>query len=266
MYLGSVVPLDAANPLHFSKTGQTALEKMLVACADDPSCHAAFPKLRDEFHELSDRLAAGPVKVTAKGYSGTMLLYRGRVAEWFRSQLYRPRSSDELPWLIHRAHLGDWSPIAEAILGDARAAEAGFSYGLFFAVTCSEDVPFIREAGVSAETRGTFLADYRIRQQQAACRYWPRTSLPKGYRDALQTSIPTVFASGDSDGGTPLSYTEEVAPGFSHRSEVVLQGQGHTEWNDCIARIYEALVVTGAVSGPVRSTCPRVPRPPFKTQ
>jgi len=266
MYLGSVVPLDANNPLPFARTEQEALEKMLAACDADSACHAAFPRLRDEFHDIVVRLASGPVRVVVQGHAGVMPLYGGRVAEWFRSQLYRPHSSVELPWMIHRAHLGDWSPIAAGILEDARAADSGLSFGLLFSITCSEDVPFIREDDISAATRGTFLGDYRVRQQQAACKHWPKVSLPVGYRAPVHSSVPTVFGSGDSDGATPLSYMERVAPGFSHRLEVVLRGQGHTEWNDCVARIYQSLVDTGSVRGPVRSSCPEVPRPAFKTR
>jgi hypothetical protein len=166
--------------------------------------------------------------------------------------------------MIHRAYLGDWSPISEGILSDARN-DSGFSFGLFFSITCSEDVPFIREDDVAAATQSTFLGDYRLRQQQAACRHWSKASLPKGYREPLRSSVPTVFASGDTDGATPLWYTQRVAPGFSHRLEVVLLGQGHTEWNDCIAQIYQQLVVSGSVDGLSTSTCPPVPRLSFKT-
>jgi TAP-like protein len=77
--------------------------------------------------------------------------------------------------------------------------------------------------------------------------------------------MPTVFASGDADGGTPLWYMERTAQGFSHRLEVVLRGQGHTEWNDCVAQIYQQLIVSGSVDGGSTSACPPMPRPPFKT-
>jgi hypothetical protein len=105
-----------------------------------------------------------------------------------------------------------------------------------------------------------------VRQQQAACKFWPETSLPKDYREPIQSSVPTVFASGDTDGATPLWYTEHVAKGFSHRLEVVLRGQGHTEWNGCVAKIYEKVVISGSVGGGGTSTCPLVPRPPFRLQ
>ena len=167
--------------------------------------------------------------------------------------------------MIHRAYLGDWSPISEGILSDARD-NSDLSFGLFLSITCSEDIPFIRENEVAGETEGTFLGDYRVRQQQAACRQWPKASLPDGYREPVRSSVPTVFASGDTDGGTPLWFTEHAAKGFSHRLEVVLRGQGHTEWNECIAKIYEKVVKSGSVGAGGTSTCPLVPRPPFRLQ
>ncbi len=266
VYMGSVVPIDVPGPLPFAKTEQAALQKMFDACTADSSCHSAFPHLRDEFRQMSARLASGSVRVAVPGHSGTLPLSCGRVAEWFRGLLYRPRTSTNLPWMIHRAYLGDWTPIVEGILSDAREADSDLSLGLFFSITCNEDIPFIRDEKVSAETQGTFLGDYRVRQQQAACKYWPKASLPKGYREPLRSSVPTVFASGDTDGGTPLWFMKHTAQGFSHRLEVVLRGQGHTEWNDCIAEIYQQVVVSGSVGSNRTLTCPKVPQPPFKTR
>jgi pimeloyl-ACP methyl ester carboxylesterase len=265
VYMGSAVPIDVPGPLPFAKTEQSALEKMFESCTADSACNSAFPHLRDDFRQISDRLTSGPVRVSLEGHSGSVPLYRGRVAEWFRAKLYRPYSSATLPWMIHRAYLGDWSPISRGILSDARANDSDFSWGLFFSITCNEDIAFIREEDIAPETLGTFLGDYRVRQQQAACKPWPRVSLPEGYRDPVRSSVPTVFASGDSDGGTPLWFMDHVAQGFSRRLAVVLSGQGHTEWNDCIAHIYQDLVVSGSVDGRNSSTCPPVPRPPFKT-
>jgi pimeloyl-ACP methyl ester carboxylesterase len=265
VYMGSVVPIDVPGPLPFAKTEQAALEKMFDACAADSACNSALPRLRDEFRQISARLSSGSVRVAVQGHSGGVQLYRGRVAEWFRSKLYRPRSSTTLPRMIHRAYLGDWSPISEGIPSDARD-DSAFSFGLFFSITCSEDIPFIREDEIAGETEGTFLGDYRVRQQQAACRQWPKASLPGGYRELVRSSVPTVFASGDTDGGTPLWFMEHAAKGFSHRLEVVLRGQGHTEWNECIAKIYQKVVISGSVGGRGTSTCPLVARPPFRLQ
>jgi pimeloyl-ACP methyl ester carboxylesterase len=151
------------------------------------------------------------------------------------------------------------------MLADARDAEQDLSFGLFFSITCSEDVPFVNEKEVAAATRDTFLGDYRLRQQQAACRLWSRAKLPKAYRQPVRSSSPTLFVTGDLDGGTPLWFTDRVAQGFSNHVAVVVHGQGHTEWNECVARKYEQLVRSGSALGLNSPSCPPIPLPPFKT-
>ncbi len=262
-YFGSAVPMDAANPLPFAKTAETALELLLGSCAADAACRAAFPTLREEFREIMRRLDSGTVRVAIPERAGSALLDRGRVAEWMRSKLYRPKSATMLPWAIHRAYAGDWDPIVKDLLSDAHDADPAFSFGLFFSITCSEDVAFIHEQDIAPQTQGTFLGDYRVRQQQAACKEWPTRALPKNYRLPITSAVPTLFVSGAADGGTPLWYADHVAAGFSNRLQVIVKGQGHTEWSDCLAQLHQQLVRGGAVSG-LNPSCPEVPRPPFK--
>jgi pimeloyl-ACP methyl ester carboxylesterase len=263
VYFGSIVPLDVATPLTMAKTAEKTRDELFDACAADAACRAAFPNLRKEFDEVARQLDAG-VRVTIPGHSGAVPLDRGRVAEWFRSLTYRPYSSTELPWMIHRAHAGDWSPIVRDILSGAAGIDSGLSFGLFFAITCNDDVAFITEEAIARETAGTFLRDYRVRQQQAACRHWPKVPTPTD-RTPVKSSVPAMFASGANDGASPLWFTERVAPGYPQRVEIVVAGQGHTEWSDCVARLYERFVRDGSVSGVRGAKCPAVPRPPFKT-
>ena len=53
--------------------------------------------------------------------------------------------------------------------------------------------------------------------------------------------------------------------GFSNQVTVVAHGQGHTEWNSCVARKYEQLVRSGSVQGLDSPGCPPIPPPRFKT-
>jgi pimeloyl-ACP methyl ester carboxylesterase len=262
-YLGSAVPMDAANPLSFAKTAESAFELLFISCSADAQCRSAYPKLREEFHAVMTRLDSGAVRVSIPTRPENAPLNRGRVAEWMRSKLYRPKSATMLPWMIHRAYAGDWNPLAKDLLSDAHDADPGFSFGLFFSITCSEDVAFIREQDIAPETQGTVLGDYRVRQQQAACKEWPTRALPKDYRAPVLSAVPTLFVSGEADGGTPLWYADRVAAGFSNHLRVIVKGQGHTEWSDCLAQLHQGLVRTGTVSG-LSPFCPAVPRPPFK--
>jgi pimeloyl-ACP methyl ester carboxylesterase len=254
VYLGSVVPLDVETPLTMAKTAEAAREKTFDACAADSACRAAFPNLPQEFEAIGRQLDAGKTP-----------LDRGRVAEWFRSLTYRPYSATDLPWLIHRAHAGDWKPIEQGILENAAGGDSALSFGLLFSITCNDDVAFITEQAIARETQGTFLRDYRVRQQQGACHEWPKNPRPTD-RTPIKTAVPTLFVSGDSDAATPLWFTERVAAGFSQRAEVIAAGQGHTEWSECVAGFYERLVRDGSVRNLRGGKCPAVPRPPFKTR
>src|SRR5262245_8457998 len=175
-YLGSVVPIDVITPLTMAKSAQAALDNTLKACASEPACSTAFPNLRAEFNQVMARLDAGKVRVAVPGQSGTFPIYRGRVTEWFRAMNYRPSTAAQLPWMIHRAYTGDFGPFVEGVLGNARRSDGELSFGLFFSITCSDDVAFISEEDIVRETQGTFLGDYRVRQQQAACKLWPKVS------------------------------------------------------------------------------------------
>ena|SRR5579863_10308581 len=264
-FLASAVPMDAGGPIDFARTEQMALDRMFESCAGEAACREAFPSLRDEFQQLVRRLDAARVRIQVPGASDLVVLSRGRFAEWIRHQLYRPHDAAALPWFLHRAYGGDWSPIVDNMLSDARDVEQDLSFGLFFSITCSEDMASVDEHDIAAATRDTFLGDYRLRQQQAACSAWPRAHLPEDYRQPVRSSSPTLFVTGDLDGGTPLWFTVRVAQGFSNHVTVVARGQGHTEWNECIARKYEQLVRSGSVKGLNSPSCPPIPRPPFKT-
>jgi pimeloyl-ACP methyl ester carboxylesterase len=265
-YLGSVVPIDVITPLTMAKSAQGALESTLAACAAESACKTAFPNLRKEFDQLIARLDAGEVRVAIPDRSGTFPIRRGRVMEWFRSMNYRPATAAQMPWMIHRAYTGDFGPLVEGVLSNARNADAGLSFGLFFVITCNDDVAFMRDEDIVRETRDTYLGNYRARQQQAACQQWPKVSYPADFRTPVRSAVPTLFVSGDTDSATPLWMTQHVAPGFSNRLEVVLGGKGHTDVSQCIPGLYEQFVRRGDARGLDTSACKPVPRPPFRTQ
>jgi hypothetical protein len=142
------------------------------------------------------------------------------------------------------------------------AADAALELGLLLSITCSEDVPFVREQDVPAASDQTFLGSYRLQQQQGACAVWPKRAMPLDYREPVRSSTPTLFVTADRDGDTPLWFTDHVAAGFSRRAIVVVHGQGHTGWNDCVARLHRELVLSGK-SEQLQTACPPVAMPPF---
>jgi hypothetical protein len=50
-------------------------------------------------------------------------------------------------------------------------------------------------------------------------------------------------------------FTQHVAQSFENRFEIVLRGRGHTEWTDCLGKVYEQFVRSGTVRGLDASSC-----------
>lgn len=149
-YLGSMAPIDADVLLEFPDAAEQTLVRTFDACAADAACHAAFPALRQEFATLLARLDSGSIVVTTAGTNTKVTLSRGRFAERLRSMLYTPESAVSVPWVLHQAHEGNWQPLADGMLDFARSMDAQASMGLFFSITCNEDVAFLREADIRA--------------------------------------------------------------------------------------------------------------------
>lgn len=263
--LVSVVPLDQPMPLPMAKGAQAAMDRVLEDCEAQPACHAAFPNVRNELRQMLHRLETQAVKVDVPGQATPVRLHRGRAAERLRSMMYRAEGAARIPQVIHKAYLGDYRPFVEDIVSNASSIGSAISFGLFFSIVCNEDTNFIDRADIPAATEGTYLGDYRVRQQQAACARWPKASLPRGYRDPVSTSVPTLFVSGDTDPASPLWFTERTAKGFRQRAEVVLANRGHTEYLDCLATIYRKFVAAGSVERLDTSACRPEPRLPFET-
>ena len=261
-YLGSIVPIDIATPLPFARAAQAVLDRTFEACGADPACAKAFPRVREEFTTVLNRLDEG-VKVSIPGTAETEVLHRGRVAEYLRYLLYKTDSAATVPSLVHHAFQGDWKPLVDGLMNVASDVDAHSSSGLFLTITCNEDVAFIPESAIS-ETRGTFLGDFRVRNQQGACARWPHYPMAKVDRLPLHTDVPTLIVSGDLDPATPVSFATHAAPGFSHRAELILHGQGHTGWSECADRAYTELVRSGSVAH-VITDCPATPWPAFQT-
>ena len=249
--LNGVVPLAFTNPLFHASASQDALENLFTECAADPSCHDAFPDLEKEFYEILDRLKKHPAKTTIS-HPGTgdkvqVTLERNDFAESVRMMLYRLPSNRRLPYLIHNAHRGDFAPFAQRAVQTNRGINKILSMGMLLCVTCAEDVDRITEEGIVRETKGTFMGDVRVREQQAACAIWPRSVLPDLYASPVKSGIPVLLFSGSIDPVTPARFADVAAKNLSNSLHLVVPGT-HGVFGDCLSRIEAAFLKTGAVT------------------
>ena len=122
---------------------------------------------------------------------------------------------------------GDFQPFARGAMLQEPSLRRILAFGMHLSVTCAEDVPFIAEAEIEPAIAGTYLRGYRVRQQIAACREWPRGDIPAGFHQPVTSDVPVLLVSGPYDPVTPPPFAEQVAAHLSHATHVVnalLQG------------------------------------------
>jgi hypothetical protein len=192
-------------------------------------------------------------------------LSRDGVAQALRMMLYDPSSAAELPLKVHLAAQGDWKPLAET--ASQKALLADWTFGYYLGITCSEDVPFIRDEEIPAAVAGTFLGDFRIRKQRKACAGWPVAKIPASFLEPVVSDVPALIFSGERDPATPPAYGAEAARNFRHGKYVLVPDAGHNrngfKGQECIDALWMKTVEDGSVDRLDTSCVAKMERPPF---
>ena len=235
--LDGAVPPSLRMPDGFGRAAQQALDGIVAECAASAACAKAFPNLRTEARAVFARLAAGPVKVRLSGVATEVAMTRDNVAEAIRYMTYSSRNAGRVPLLLHRAHGGDFTGIAEFL---RRYRHPGTFEALYLSITCTEDVPFL-PADAAARDEQTYLGSYRVRQQQAACREWPRGAVPSSHGTPVRSAVPVLITTGRLDPVTPPGFGDLVAESLTDALHVKVPSGAHGLYGldglECLDRI-----------------------------
>jgi pimeloyl-ACP methyl ester carboxylesterase len=193
------------------------------------------------------------------------------VAETLRYMLYQSRATSLVPAAMHKAASGDFDWLARRAFR-ARSAPngAGIFEGIYIAITCAEDVPFTDPASEANEARNTFLGDYRMRQQRAACEIWGRSPVPADFRTPVKSTAAVLLVTGSFDPVTPPRYAAEVAQSLSNVVNVVVPFGGHglagLAGLDCVDRLMRETIERGSVKDLDVACVAKIRRPGFPTE
>ena len=270
MLLG-LVPPGFLQPAGYARDSHEALMGVLGACRADARCNAAFPDLEREVREVARRLDAQPGQAEIiDPESGTRIrlsISRGTFAETVRKMMYDAPMARIVPFVIHRAYQGDFRPVARIGLRDRRGMQQGSWWGLYLAITCTEDVPFIDQAAAAAERDRTLLGDYRVRQQARACRGWPTYTVPADYHQPYPTDVPTLLISGEFDPVTPPRWGRMAEAAHRNSLHVIVpaaaHGYGGMQGTACVDSMIVQFYRQASVRGLDTSCVSRVRPPPF---
>lgn len=255
--LQGVSPTGQSMPRDFPQHTERALDGVVGECVADAACRAAFPNLRAEVKAVLERLLRGPVEVEVKhpqtGAATRVALSRDLAGEAVRYMLYQSGAASRIPLFLHLAARGDFAPLAESALFYRRRIVATGSNGMYLSVTCAEDLPRIKPGEGERNAAQTFLGDYRLRQQRAACALWPRADVPKGYAEPTRADVPALILTGQWDPVTPPVYGDTAAKHLPHSLHLVVPHGGHgfggLDGLDCIQNLTADFVNRGTARG-----------------
>jgi pimeloyl-ACP methyl ester carboxylesterase len=271
--LFGLVPPSERMPQHFARDAQNSLDAVVAECAADTACRTAFPRLADDIRAVFDGLTRAPARVTVE-HPGTkqpvtVTLSRDMVAETLRYMLYRSAGASLVPAAMHQAATGDFTWLARRSLRARWAGGKGTFDGLYVAITCMEDVPMTDAAREAVEARGTFLGDYRMRNQRAACEAWGRAPVPADFVTPVSSKAPVLLVTGAYDPVTPPRNAVEVARTLPNSLTIVVPSGGHgldgLDGLACIDRIQREVIERGSVAGIDTSCVSKIRRPEFPT-
>lgn len=266
-----VVPTDARMPVSLARDAQEALEGWLRECAEDAGCAAAFPDPAGDLARALARLEAEAptLEVVDPRSGGTVPLHLtlNAFVQGLRYMLYTPLNALKIPAYLHAAAEGDWAPMAQSAYTVGGLLMASVPDGLYLSVTCAEDVAAIGPNAVALQT-GTFLGDFRLRQQLAACAEWPTGELPEGFDEPVVSDAPVLIVSGERDPATPLRWAHQVQEFLPASAHVVVSDAAHTwfglEGTECLDALHLRLIETGSTAGLDVEACrSSIARPPF---
>lgn len=256
LVMTAVAPVDLLLPLRHAYAGQRALDLLLAECESQPECRAAFPDTRADLKAIRERIEKGVTVTVTNRYTGEKQEVRpswGLMAEGIRYALYGPDSA-ELPRRLRDAARGDLAPLVQAAIErrlDLSIGSPGRLYylGMNLSVTCAEDLPFITEEMIRKETAGTYLGEYRVRQQKAACEAWPRGKVPADIHEPVRSDVPVLLMSGERDPATPPEMAESASRFMKNRLLVVIPRGSHGGGGECMDKLTHGLLDRGSVQG-----------------
>lgn len=244
MALIGTVPPDMWLPQEFADDAQRVVNRILDKCERDAACNKAFPLLRPEWKMLTRRLRGTTAELGGRNVDV------GGFWEAFRGRLVTTENQRQVPWLIH-ALAGSRPGPALALLQSEDTP--GFANGLFLSVECPEDTLHLSVAERERNGAHTFLGNYRVQQQYAACKTWGVAARESAYRKAKSLPIPTLFVVGEMDYVTPPGATVRARRNWPNSRVIRIPDLGHfpsgLDHMECLDQIIAAFFAAGTAKG-----------------
>ncbi|MEN9867820.1 MAG: hypothetical protein RL748_3410, partial [Pseudomonadota bacterium] len=194
---GVVAPQQ--NVALLNTEAERAMQMLRQHCEQDAACRQAFPQFSNQLDSLLKRADSGGEvlqfqhPLTGKTIKKTLEL--DDVVNPVHNLLYSPRMAVQLPWLIMQAAQGNWQPWAAQMY--AGSSSSGPAFGLYLAVVCAEDWPWLSAEQIKSSSAKSFMRETSVKRLNNACPLLNVKARPRPVPGPV--AVPTLFLSGARD-------------------------------------------------------------------
>jgi pimeloyl-ACP methyl ester carboxylesterase len=217
---------------------EAAFKKLFEACRVTAYCRVNYPELERSLFKTIAWLDVRPLPVTVPDprdgkpikvrVTGQTLIEMARYALAFDDARYT------LPAFLNAVSLVDPS-VLEPVMSNMIESSLGlglgeFSEGKYYAVECSEEIPFNDPERVrqdSAQHRRFAGFAYQL-EDLPNCDSWRSGPLDESLKAPIASDIPTLVLSGELDPITPTEFAETTVSRLKNGQLVHVVGYGHS--------------------------------------
>ncbi|MBT3316049.1 MAG: alpha/beta hydrolase [Anaerolineae bacterium] len=247
-----------------TQDGQQALNILLSRCEQNADCSSAYPNLKNELDVVLHDLDKNPIDITiphpTTGQPIEISLTKELFTNTIFNSLYSPDFAALLPLSIHQAYTEDnFAPL----ITQSYAIDANIYDGMFYAVTCTEDAPFI-SSNQSDQNKGSSIFVDGSKDFVEVCKTWPKGDLFPELRTPVSSDIPTLILSGEADPVTPPWHADLLAQTLPNSLHLIFNGMGHGNLtNECAIKILGKFIDNASIERLDTSCVEDVIPPPF---
>jgi pimeloyl-ACP methyl ester carboxylesterase len=243
-----------------AQDGEQSLNLFFDRCEGDTACNSTYPSLRSEFDALLESLDENPVDITiphpVTGKPLEVTVTETLFANIIFNTLYSPDLVAMLPLAIHQAHTeNNYAPL----ITQASVLNASLYDGMFYAVACSEDAPFVTGAEDPGSIFGSSAQNFI-----EVCEAWPRGNPAQVLREPVVSDVPVLMLSGEADPITPPRHAGQLSGPLRNSLHLIFSGMGHgNATSNCTSRIIDSFIEKGSIDGLDMACVESVEPPPF---
>jgi pimeloyl-ACP methyl ester carboxylesterase len=162
-----------------------------------------------------------------------------------RNSLHSVPAIATLTRAVHDAANGHWAAFTKS----ASAHRTGFSrdlyLGMYFSVTCTEDIWRVSADDVKLETARTIAGDYWYRQLAGACDVWPHAAPHREVAKSFRANAPALIISGAFDPVTPPRWGAATAAILPRSRHLAIETASHSfaGLSGCIDKVMTQFVI-----------------------